>query len=159
MKKVLKVLCVVVVLVGLVSPSFGMTKAQEKACRDIIHSTAIEGVCSAAVMAQAPSLDAMAFVGFVGKMVYQLAQVFDTSLTLGNTVATMANIGTNTLRGSFALALVGRTASQWLVGWIPFIGNAINAASMAGLIEYVGWHVAEQFDAGDFSLLDWEFQK
>ena len=110
-------------------------------------------------MAQAPSLDAAAFVGLVGKMVYQLAKVFNTSLTVGNTAATLINIGEYTLKGSFAAAILGRTASQWLVGWIPYIGNAINAASMAGLIELVGWSVAGQFDAGDFSLLDWKFVK
>lgn len=40
---------------------------------------------------------------------------------------------------------VGRAASQVLVGWIPFVGNAINASTAAALTESVGWLLAKEF--------------
>lgn len=47
-----------------------------------------------------------------------------------------------------AAATVGRTASQVLVGWIPGIGNAINATTAAGITEAMGWLLAKEFDEG-----------
>ena len=43
-------------------------------------------------------------------------------------------------------ATVGRTVSQILIGWIPGIGNAINATTAAGLTEAIGWKIANEFD-------------
>ena len=40
------------------------------------------------------------------------------------------------------------TASQVLVGWIPGIGNAINATTAAGITEAMGWLLAKEFDEG-----------
>ena len=39
-----------------------------------------------------------------------------------------------------------RLASQFLVGWIPGLGNAVNAATAAGITETLGWKVADKFD-------------
>jgi uncharacterized protein (DUF697 family) len=44
--------------------------------------------------------------------------------------------------------MVGRTASQALVGWIPGFGNAINMTTAAGLTEAIGWIIAKEFDEG-----------
>ena len=46
---------------------------------------------------------------------------------------------------SFAASTVGRAASQLLLGWIPGLGNAINASTAAALTESVGWLLAEEF--------------
>ena len=40
---------------------------------------------------------------------------------------------------------MGRAVSQVLVGWIPFVGNAINASTAAALTESVGWLLAKEF--------------
>ena len=157
--KAMKILCAVITVTVLASGAFGMTKAQDEACSDIIHGAALEAAGSAAVTAQMPGVDNIAFVVLVGKMIIQLAGVFDISLSAGNVAATAYTVGVSFLSGGFAIALTARTASQWLVGWIPFVGNAINAASMAGLVEYIGWHVAYQFEAGDFSMLEMEFER
>lgn len=37
------------------------------------------------------------------------------------------------------------TVSQVLVGWIPGLGNAINASTAAALTESVGWLLAKEF--------------
>lgn len=33
-----------------------------------------------------------------------------------------------------------------LLGWIPILGNVINAATAAGVTEIIGWSVASEFD-------------
>ncbi|HQP39712.1 MAG TPA: hypothetical protein PLI95_31225, partial [Polyangiaceae bacterium] len=40
---------------------------------------------------------------------------------------------------TFTATHVGRGISQWLVGWVPGWGNAINASTAAALTEAVGW--------------------
>ena len=44
-----------------------------------------------------------------------------------------------------AAAIGGRTVSQFLVGWIPGLGNAINAGTAASITEGIGWYVAKNF--------------
>ncbi|MEA2688176.1 MAG: hypothetical protein QOD51_783 [Candidatus Eremiobacteraeota bacterium] len=46
-----------------------------------------------------------------------------------------------------AATLVGHATSQVLVGWIPVIGNIINAATAAGITEAMGWTIANEFDS------------
>jgi len=51
---------------------------------------------------------------------------------------------------TFTATMAGRTASQWLVGWIPGYGNAINASTAVALTEAVGWTANAYFqDATD----------
>jgi len=45
-----------------------------------------------------------------------------------------------------AAGYTGRAVSQILVGWIPFLGNAVNASTAGGLTEFVGWQMADRFD-------------
>ena len=48
--------------------------------------------------------------------------------------------------GSVAGATIGRAVSQCLVGWIPGIGNAINAGTAASVTEALGWLIAKDFE-------------
>jgi uncharacterized protein (DUF697 family) len=43
--------------------------------------------------------------------------------------------------------MVGRAASEFLVGWIPVAGNAINATTAAAITEFLGWVIANEFSA------------
>ncbi len=43
------------------------------------------------------------------------------------------------------MVLVVLAASQVLVGWIPGIGNAVNASTAAALTEGIGWAMANEF--------------
>ena len=38
-----------------------------------------------------------------------------------------------------------RISAQFLVRWIPVIGNAINASTAAGVTETIGWTIAKNF--------------
>ncbi len=40
---------------------------------------------------------------------------------------------------TFAAGYGGRAISQFLLGWIPGIGNAINATTAASITEAIGW--------------------
>ena len=42
---------------------------------------------------------------------------------------------------------VGRMVSQVLLGWIPVLGNAVNATTAAGITETLGWKAARRFEA------------
>lgn len=46
---------------------------------------------------------------------------------------------------TFAATDVVRGISQWLVGWVPGWGNAINATTAAGTTEAVGWAADSYF--------------
>lgn len=72
-------------------------------------------------------------------MTISLGRVFGKSLSEASAKAALASV---------AAATVGRTASQVLVGWIPGIGNAINATTAAGITEAMGWLLAKEFDEG-----------
>ena len=39
----------------------------------------------------------------------------------------------------FTAGAVSRTASQWLIGWTPGYGNALNGATAASFTETIGW--------------------
>ena len=52
--------------------------------------------------------------------------------------------------GGATAAIGGRTVSQFLVGWIPGIGNAVNATTAFTITEALGWYVANDF-ANDVS--------
>jgi hypothetical protein len=51
----------------------------------------------------------------------------------------------------FAGTLLTRYVSQWLIGWIPFLGNYSNAATAAGVVEFIGWQVAYAFDENNWT--------
>ena len=69
-------------------------------------------------------------------MTIALGKVFSIELSESTATATLA---------SAAAATMGRTASQVLIGWIPGVGNVINACTAATITETIGWLLAEDF--------------
>ena len=49
---------------------------------------------------------------------------------------------------TFSASMGGRALSQWLVGWIPGYGNAVNASTAVAVTEAVGWAAHAFFDEG-----------
>lgn len=45
-----------------------------------------------------------------------------------------------------AAATVGKAAVQVLVGWLPVVGNTVNAVTAGGITEAIGWIVAQEFE-------------
>lgn len=114
-----------------------MTDKEKKSCHHIIHMNAVAASGVAAGLAQLPSADLPALMAIEIEMVIALGKVFDISVT---------ESGAKGLITSLAGATIGRTISQWLVGWIPVYGNAINASTAAGVVEALGWAAADHFD-------------
>ena len=117
-----------------------MTTDQREKCHLIIHgaSTAAAGV--AAGLAQLPCADAALIVPTQIAMVVAIGRVFGVHIS-----------------DSVGKGLVTSMAGMWLgkgivsvaIGWVPFLGNAVNAATAAGITEAMGWIVADKFDQGE----------
>ena len=115
-----------------------MTDSEKKACHGIIHLNATAAAGIAAGLAQLPGVDNGPLTALEVEMTMALAGVFKISITKSGAMAVLSGVvGT----------VVGRGVSQVLVGWIPGIGNAINAATAAGVVESIGWAVAKTFEA------------
>lgn len=88
-------------------------------------------------LAQLPGTDNAVIVPIQITMIISLGAVFGVKLT--ESAATSA-------AGTATATLVGRGLSQALIGWVPIVGNVINAATAAGVTEAIGWAVAANFD-------------
>lgn len=114
-----------------------MTKSEKSKCHKIIHTAAAAASGVAGGMAQLPCADNAALVPIEVGMIIALGKVFGISMTESAARSTILTTGAT---------IAGRTISQILLGWIPGIGNAVNAATAAGVVETLGWAVADDFD-------------
>ena len=113
-----------------------MTPEEKDKCHAIIHSAAASGAGIAFSMAQLPGADNLPLTAIEIAMVVALGQVFGISIT---------ESGAKSMIAAFLGTIVGRGVSQFLIGWIPGIGNAVNATTAGGVIESLGWAVAADF--------------
>lgn len=105
-------------------------------CNVIIHgaSAACGGVGTG--LAQIPASDNAVIVPIQIGMIIGLGTVFELNITESTAKSIIASAGAT---------IAGRTVSQFLVGWIPGIGNAINTATAAGVTEVIGWIAVSNF--------------
>ncbi len=103
----------------------------------IIHSAAAASAAVGAGLAQLPGSDAPVLVGIQTTMIIAIAMEHGVSLTKAAAARMVL---------TFAATCVGRGVSQWLVGWIPGWGNAINATTAASLTEGIGWATDAYFE-------------
>lgn len=103
----------------------------------IIHTAAASTAAVGAGLAQAPGSDYAVIIPLQTGMIVSIAGVHGVSLS---------KIAAADLLLTFAATVAGRAASQALVGWIPGVGNAVNAATAAALTEAIGWAAATYFD-------------
>jgi uncharacterized protein (DUF697 family) len=117
-----------------------MTSDQREKCHVIIHGAAASTAAVGAGLAQLPLSDSAIILPIQMGMVVALGAVFDKHVT--DSAAKGAILG-------LAAGHVGRAVSQILFGWIPVLGNAINASTAAGLTEAMGWTIADKFSRGE----------
>jgi uncharacterized protein (DUF697 family) len=98
--------------------------------KGIIHTAAAAAAGIGAGLAQVPGSDAPALVGIQTTMIMMIADAHRMALTKAAAADFLL---------TFTATMAGRGLSGLLVGWIPGLGNAINAATAAGLTEAVGW--------------------
>ena len=113
-----------------------MTSSQRSKCHAIIHSASASAGAVGAGLAQIPCSDNAVITPIQLTMTIALGKIFGIELTESSARAAVA---------SAAAAMVGRTASQLLLGWIPIAGNIINACTAASITETVGWIIAKEF--------------
>jgi len=114
-----------------------MTQEQNKKCQAIIHTAA--GSCSAVgfASAQIPGADSAIMVPIQITMIISLGGVFGVTIDKSWAKSLLAaNIATYT----------GRALSQALIGWVPGLGNVVNAGTAAALTETIGWAVAKDLE-------------
>src|SRR5690554_5612815 len=96
----------------------------------IIHGAATAAGAAGAGMAQIPGSDNAVITPIQIGMIVALAELHDQKLTKAGAMAVLT---------SASASVVGRTVSQFLVGWIPGVGNAINAGTAFAITEAIGW--------------------
>ena len=96
----------------------------------IIHTASASAAGVGAGLAQIPGSDMPILCGIQSAMIIAIGKVHGHSITTGETIALIA---------TFATGKIGRGISQFLIGWIPGIGNAINASTAGIITEGIGW--------------------
>ncbi len=117
-----------------------MTDDQKEKCHGIIHTASAAAAGVGAGLAQIPLSDSAVIIPIQITMIVGLGRVFDVHIT--DAAARGVALG---MVGMY----VGRSVAQICVGWIPGVGNAINAGTAAAVTEAMGWAVASKFDKGD----------
>lgn len=105
-------------------------------CNLIIHTASAAAGAVGAGLAQIPVSDTLIIKPVQLAMTISLGQVF--GIELSQSAAESA-------AGSAAATMIGKAACNLILGWIPIVGNVINATVAAALTEGMGWILAEQF--------------
>lgn len=108
--------------------------------KHIIHSATMKAATAAAaagLLTAAGGTDTPVLIGIHTKMIYDLAQLFDVTVTEGM-VTTILGLG--------AGALVGITGAKWVASWLPIAGGAICGGISALHTEGFGWLAYNYFE-------------
>jgi uncharacterized protein (DUF697 family) len=114
-----------------------MTESEKKKCNYIIHTASASAAAIGGGLAQVPGADNIPLSALQCTMIISIASVFNQSITKSTAQSILA---------SQLATISGRAISQFLVGWMPGIGNAINASTAAGITETIGWAAADYFN-------------
>jgi uncharacterized protein (DUF697 family) len=110
---------------------------KSEAVHGIIHTAAAACAAVGGGLAQVPSSDTLVITPIQAGMVVAIGAEHGVSVTKAAAADLLL---------TFSAGVAGRALSQWLVGWMPGIGNAVNAATAAALTEAVGWAADAYFD-------------
>ena len=103
----------------------------------IIHTTASSAGLVGGGLAQIPGSDMPVIMGLQTAMIVAIAHEHG---------ATITKTAAADLLLTFAAGYGGRAVSQFFVGWIPAVGNAINASTALAITEAIGWAADAYFD-------------
>ncbi len=96
----------------------------------IIHGAATAAAAVGGGLAQIPASGSLVITPIQISMIIALGSLHGKALEKSSALSILA-----VAYGPF----VGRTMSQLLIGWIPGVGNAINAATAFVITESIGW--------------------
>lgn len=106
----------------------------------IIHVAAGGAAAVGAGMAQLPGSDAPVIAALQTAMIISIAEVHGASITKAAAAELLL---------TFAAVVGGRGVSQLVLGWVPGVGNAVNATTAAAFTEAVGWAAHAYFSPAD----------
>ncbi len=110
---------------------------RNKKIHGIIHTCAAACAGVGAGLAQAPGSDSAVLLPLQTAMITAIAAEHGVSVGKGVSADLLL---------TFSASLAGRTVSQFLVGWLPGVGNLINAATAGGITEAIGWAAHAYFE-------------
>ena len=116
--------------------SENMTSSQRKKVHSIIHASSASAAAVGAGLANIPGSDAPVLIAIQTGMIISIGAVFKQKLTESIS---------RTLLADFLGTTIGKTVANVLTGWIPVLGNGINAATAASITELIGWTIANDF--------------
>ncbi len=103
----------------------------------VIHTASASAAGVGAGLAQLPMADAVLITPIQVGMINAIALIHQRHLSEAAAVGII---------GTFSATLFGRAISQWLVGWVPGVGNTVNAATAATITEAIGWSAHKFFE-------------
>lgn len=104
----------------------------------IIHTAATAAATAGAGLAQLPGSDNAVITPIQISMIIAIAKVHGRELSESSAISLLTTA---------SAGVVGRAVSQALIGWLPGLGNAINATTAFTITEAIGWGVNEMFDS------------
>ncbi len=104
----------------------------------IIHTAATAAAGIASGMAQVPGSDNAVITPIQIAMIQSLAKVHGRDINESAALTILASVSAGT---------VGRAISQFLVGWVPGLGNVVNASTAFTITEAIGWSANEALAA------------
>lgn len=96
----------------------------------IIHGAASAAAAVGAGLAQIPGSDNAVITPIQIAMIISIGEVHGQKLSKGAALSTLS---------AASAGVAGRTLSQFLVGWVPGYGNAVNATTAFAITEAIGW--------------------
>ncbi|WP_019613662.1 hypothetical protein [Psychromonas ossibalaenae] len=107
-----------------------MNVTKHQRIKTIIHSSATAAATAGAGLAQAPGSDSALITPIQIAMIVSIGKVHQQELSFTAATSTLSAV---------SAGYVGRAVSQVLVGWIPGLGNVINASTAFAITEAIGW--------------------
>lgn len=111
-------------------PQRGVSEEIGTKAHVVIHGAAVAAAVVGGGLAQIPASGALVITPIQISMIIALGSLHGKTLDKSSALAVLA-----AAYGPY----VGRTISQLLIGWIPGVGNAINAATAFVITESIGW--------------------
>lgn len=111
------------------------TKSQK--IHAIIHTATVTAGGIGAGLAQLPGADMPALMALQTAMIIAIGHEHGCEISKANAKSILL---------TFPAGYGGRALSQFLIGWIPGFGNAINASTAMAITETIGWTADAYFE-------------
>ena len=113
-----------------------ISREKKEKCEKIINASAVACGGVGTGLAQLPLADSAIITPIQIAMVIKIGKELDMDIT-----ESMATAIVSSLTG----AVLGRSVSAVMFGWLPVVGNIVNAATSTGLTKTIGYLAMKKF--------------